>query len=340
VFLPYLHFGATFVLALALALYLTPMVRKGALRFGVLDRPDGALKVQPDPVPYLGGIAVYLAFLLTLGLVFQFHPQLVGLLLGGTIVTMVGLFDDLKVLPAGLKLIGQLLAAWVLWKSNVGINLNAVPEWLELPLTILWMVGITNALNLLDVSDGLTAGVAAISGLGLFAIAVLQGDVLIATMTLALVGSLVGFLRFNQAPAKIYLGDTGSMFIGFMLGALAMIGEYTHRSAIAALAPLLILGVAIFETCFLTATRVWNGYSPLAGSPDHFAIRLKARGWSARQVALAAYGLAVAGSAAGVAMVLSTAAIALLIVGAAALVGVVIALWLWARCPPPALPRP
>jgi UDP-GlcNAc:undecaprenyl-phosphate/decaprenyl-phosphate GlcNAc-1-phosphate transferase len=340
VFLPLLHFGATFVLATGLALYLTPMIRKGALRFGVLDRPDGALKTQSEPVPYLGGIAVYLAFLLTLGLVFEFRPQLVGLLLGGTIVTMVGLFDDLKVLPPALKLGGQLLAALVLWKSNVAIELEVVPAWLEMPLTVLWMIGVTNALNLLDVSDGLVAGVAAVSGLGLFAVAVLQGDVLIATMTLALVGSVVGFLRFNQPPARIYLGDTGSMFIGFMLAALAMIGEYTERNTTAALAPILILGVPIFETVFLTVTRLSKGRSPLVGSPDHVAIRLKERGWSARQVALASYGVALITSSAGIAMVLGSEGVAATIAVLAGVAAVLIATYLWLRCPPKALPRP
>ncbi|MBI3179860.1 MAG: undecaprenyl/decaprenyl-phosphate alpha-N-acetylglucosaminyl 1-phosphate transferase, partial [Deltaproteobacteria bacterium] len=153
------YLGATFLLAAALSLYLTPFVRRGAIRFEVLDRPDGRFKLHGQPVPYLGGIAVYVSFLVALSLVFEFSAELLGLLLGATLVAMLGLFDDLRVLPARIKLAGQLLATWAVLRSDISIELVTIPPWLAVPLTVLWLVGISNALNILDVSDGLCGGV-------------------------------------------------------------------------------------------------------------------------------------------------------------------------------------
>ena len=316
-----LHFAGTFVLSVALGLYLTPIVREGAIKYGVLDQPDGALKQHKTPTPYLGGIAVYLTFLVTLGIVFDFSEELLGLLLGGTMVAMLGLFDDLRVIPPGLKLLGQLLAAWILIKSGITIQLVWLPPWAAMVLTVFWIIGITNAFNILDVSDGLAGGVAAVAGLALFIVATLQGDALIATATLALCGSLVAFLWFNQPPAKIYLGDTGSLFIGFMLASLSMIGDYTQTNVLGALAPVFILGVPIFETVLVTIARLAKGIPPVHGSPDHLAIRLKAVGWSAGRVALFGCALGVVSATAGLALVLTDADAAITSVGAIVFVG-------------------
>lgn len=320
---------ATLLLSMALGLYLTPAVRKAALRYGVLDHPDGRLKHHREPTPYLGGIAVYLSFLITLGVVFEFEPALLGLLLSGTIVAMLGLFDDLRVLPPRVKLGGQCLAALVLLKSGIAIQLVAIPPWLALPLTLLWIAGITNALNIIDVSDGLSTGVAAIAGIALFVLAALSGNSLIAVTTLALVGSLLGFLRYNQPPARIYLGDTGSMFIGFMLAALAMIGSYTERTILGALAPLCILFVPILDTALVSCARLGRGMSPFKGSPDHFALRLAHRGWSPNRVAAYGYFLGGVGGAMGIAMTLVDEPAALTIALGAALLFVANFVWLW-----------
>jgi UDP-GlcNAc:undecaprenyl-phosphate GlcNAc-1-phosphate transferase len=333
-----LYFGGTFVLSLGLALYLTPILRRGAMAFDVLDKPDGRLKSQPVPVPYLGGIAVYLAFLIALSLVFEFRPQLLGLLLGGTMVAMLGLFDDLKILAPRLKLAGQLLAAWVMLRSDISIQLEAVPLEMATLLTIVWLVGVTNAVNILDVSDGLAAGVSAIAALSLFVIAVLNGDVLIGTTTLALVGALVGFLRYNQPPARIYLGDTGSLFVGFMLAALAMIGAYTRRSEIAAFAPVAVLIVPILETTLVVFARLAEGRSPFKGSPDHLALRLKLRGLSAGQVAWVGYGLGLVGGVVGIATTLVNPTLAAVLLGCMAALAFGMLVWLW-RLPAPQQPE-
>ena len=243
----YLTLGGTFTLSVLLALYLTPLVRKGAIDYQILDIPSGALKQHKAPIPYLGGVAIYLSFLITLAIIFDFTSHLVGLLLGGTMIAMLGLFDDLRVLPAMLKLAMQLLVVWVVIKSNISIQLTDIPPLISLPLTVVWLVGITNAINILDVSDGLATSVSAVAGFYLFIIALINGNFIIAALTSALVGGLVGFFRFNKEPASIYLGDTGSLFIGFMLAALGMIGSYTQISIWGAAAPIAILFVPIFD---------------------------------------------------------------------------------------------
>src|SRR5207249_11379062 len=214
-----------FVLALSLALYGVPVARRAALQFNVVDRPDGRLKHQSAPVPYFGGLAVYLAFLISLALTFEFRQDVLGLVLGGTLMVMLGLIDDFGVLKPWPKLIGQLIAVFVLIRSGIRIEIAALPDWLDLLLTVLWMVGIINAINIIDVMDGLAGGVGLIACGWLFVVAAVNHDALVAVMTSALAGSLLGFLRYNFYPAKLSLGAAGTLFLGLMLGALAMLGQ-------------------------------------------------------------------------------------------------------------------
>ncbi len=300
----------TLLLSVSLGLWLTPRVQDAAHRFGVLDRPSGTLKTHETPVAYLGGIAVYVTFLVALSLVFEIRGALLGLLFGSTIVVMLGLFDDLKAISPRLKLAGQLLAAWVTLRSGITIELIAIPYWLALPLSVLWIIGISNAFNILDVSDGLATGTAAVAAAGFAIVAWLAGDALITAACLALAGACIGFLRYNRAPASIYLGDTGSLFIGFILATLALIGSYSSRNVFAASAPVLILLVPILDTALCSVARLAKGMSPMNGSDDHLALRLKAAGWSARAVARAAMGVTALGVAASIVMILSDARVA------------------------------
>lgn len=286
-----LRYPIVFLGAVLLSIYFTPLIRRGAIRYGVVDRPDGVLKTHREPVAYLGGIAIYLAFLFALAFTYEFTRQVTGLLLAGSMVVMLGLFDDLKVLSPGVKLVGQIVAAAVLMKSGIMIQLAFLPEWLAAVLTLLWLVGMTNALNIIDVSDGLAAGIAVIGGMFLYVICLWNNATTIAMLTLALVGATLGFLAFNRPPASIYLGDAGSMFLGFMLGALAMRGEYTIIAGheVAAITPAVILGVPIFDTIFVTGARLARGIPVMRGSPDHFAVRLRTHGVSAGMIALITY---------------------------------------------------
>src|SRR5689334_14908894 len=158
------------------------MARRAALKFGIVDCPDGRLKRQRAPVPYLGGLAIYLAFLISLIFTFEFRHDVLGIVLAGTLVMMLGLIDDFGVLTPGIKLAGQLLAVFILIKSGIRIEIAALPEWVDLTLTVLWMIGLINAFNLLDIMDGLSAGVGAVSAIGLFIAAWMQGDQMILFM--------------------------------------------------------------------------------------------------------------------------------------------------------------
>jgi len=274
----------TFGLAVALSLYGVPIAREAALKYGIVDAPDGRLKHQKDPVPYFGGLAIYLAFLMSLAFTFEFRQDVLGIILAGTIVVMLGLIDDFGVLTPRTKLSGQLLAVFVLIKSGIRIEIAAFPEWLDVLLTIMWMVGLINAFNLLDIMDGLSASIGAVSASCLLVVALLQGDQAIAFMLAALIGSLVGFLKYNWQPAKIYMGDTGAMFIGLLLGAMTMIGKYPSSHPISLLAPVFILGIPIFDTLFVMYIRYRRGLPIFLGSPDHIAIRLRHWGLSVRQI--------------------------------------------------------
>jgi len=318
----------TFVLALLLALYGVPVARRAALQFNVVDRPDGRLKHQAEPVPYFGGLAVYVAFLISLALTFEFRQDVLGLILGGTLMVMLGLIDDFGVLKPWPKLIGQLIAVFVLIRSGIRIEIAAFPDWLDLLLTVVWMIGIINAVNIIDVMDGLAGGVSVIACLWLFVVALVNHDTMIAMMLAALAGSLVGFLRYNFHPATIYLGDAGSLFVGLMLGALAMVSKYTVENPVAVLAPLLILGVPVFDTLFVMYVRWMRGLPVFLGSLDHFSLRLRQRRLSVPQVVIASYGASVMLGGAALAMLFVATETALVIAGVALFLAVVAAVLL------------
>ncbi len=329
------RYPAAFISALLMALYATPICRRAAIKYGVLDQPNADLKAHTEPTPYLGGVAIFGAFLFSLALTYDFDVQVLGILLSASIIVMIGLFDDLKVLSPGVKLLGQLVAVFVLIKAGIMIQLTFLPGWLCVVLTVLWMVGVTNAINLIDVSDGLAAGVASISGMFLYIIALWNGATTIAMLLLALVGACLGFLAFNRPPARIFMGDTGSMFIGFMLAAIAMIGHYTFNNRLAAVAPVILLGVPIFDTFFVMGARLLRGIPILKGSPDHFAVRLRNHGMSAGKIALTGYvgsaGLGLAGLA--ICAVSLTEAMVVAAVVAVAGASVTITLWRLGRAP-------
>ena len=312
-----LRFPLTFAAALVLSLYFTPVIRRGAIRYGVVDAPDGKLKVHDQPVAYLGGMAIYLSFLFALAFTHEFDERVLGLLLAASIIVMLGLFDDLKVLTPGAKLAGQAVATAVLIKAGIMIRLSFLPDEVALILTFLWLLGTTNAINLIDVSDALAGGVALVASAFLFVVASWNGHTALAVLSLALMGSTLGFLVFNRPPASIYLGDTGSMFLGFMLGALAMTNHYTFVHPWAALAPVLILGVPVFDTLFVMGVRLYRGLPVMQGSPDHFAVRLRRHGYASGTIAALGMGATTALGSAALAVCVSPAPVAGAVLAAA-----------------------
>src|SRR5256884_4554825 len=191
----------TFVLALLLALYGVPVARRAALQYNVVDRPDGRLKHQLEPIPYFGGLAVYLAFLISLALTIEFRQDVLGLVLGGTLMVMLGLIDDFGVLKPWPKLIGQLIAVFVLIRSGIRIEIAAFPDWLDLLLTVVWMIGIINAVNIIDVMDGLAGGGSVMSFPWPFLVALVNHDTTVAVLLAALAGGLVRVLPYHLHPA-------------------------------------------------------------------------------------------------------------------------------------------
>jgi UDP-GlcNAc:undecaprenyl-phosphate/decaprenyl-phosphate GlcNAc-1-phosphate transferase len=287
-------FVAAAVLAFLVGLYGTPIARAAALRFGVVDPPDGKLKNQREPVPYFGGLSIFLGVIIPLCLFYEFDKSILAILLAGTLVLLLGLIDDFGVLTPAAKFIGQFIATIVLVKGDILIRVESFHPTLNLVLTVLWIIGMTNAINIIDIMDGLAAGISFIGAFFLFIVAFLNGHQMVAMFAVTLAGSLAGFLPYNFRPARIYMGDTGSMFLGLTLGTLAILGNYTAQNRLAYFNPFLFFGVAIFDTIFVMLLRALKGRSMFLGSRDHFAVRLRIAGWSTARIVLVAYAVALA----------------------------------------------
>lgn len=291
-FEPYhvLWYALAFLLAAAITAYVTPLTIHVAHVFRITDTPDGRLKKHSNPTPYLGGLAVAAGFVVSFGLLStneSMDERALGILAGGFMMLLLGLYDDLVNLRPGVKFVGQLLAVYALQKAGVRIQLADLPDWANLGLTFLWVAGVTNAVNIIDIMDGLATGTSAIAAVFLFLIAALVGgDTSIPFMAIVLAGALAGFLRFNVTPARIFLGDTGSLFIGFLLGALSMLVSYSGHNRWAVVTPVVLLAVPIFDTGFVAIHRARKGIPFFRGSPDHFALRVAHAGLGVRRTVL------------------------------------------------------
>jgi len=274
----------TFVLSFLLTLYGTPLAQRVAFRYQLLDQPDGKLKKHAEPVPYMGGVIVYFSFISPVSLIFAFNQQLLGILFASSILLLVGLFDDFKALTPGIKFLFQIVATYILLKSGIVIDLIIFPRWLDLGLSFFWILTVINAFNIIDIMDGLAASIGAMSALTIFIISLYTRDFLISILAISLAASLLAFLKFNWEPARIYLGDAGSMILGLIIGSLTMMVSYTRFNKLAFVSGLFILGIPLFDLAYVSMLRILRGKMPFWGSPDHFALRLrKMRNWSSAQ---------------------------------------------------------
>jgi UDP-GlcNAc:undecaprenyl-phosphate GlcNAc-1-phosphate transferase len=294
-----------FACALVLGVGATPMVRRIALHFGALDSP-GPRKVHTAPVPLMGGVAIYAAVVSALLLYDDRREivQAVHILLGATWLSLCGLWDDRKHLPVTVKLLMQAGAVLALLASGIQVRLP-LPAWLNLVLTFWWVIGITNAFNLLDNSDGLCAGVSGVAAAWFLLLAALNGQYLVGAYAAALLGACGGFLVYNFHPARIFMGDTGSLFLGFLMAVLGLKLRFpTNAPWMMWMIPILVLGVPIFDTTLVCCSRLRNGKNPLTTpGTDHTSHRLQQLGLSPRTSVLLLY--AAGGLLGGIALVVS-----------------------------------
>ena len=277
------------LLSFLLAVIFTPLAIKAAFRFNILDLPNKR-KIHSKPIPRIGGLAIFLAFLIAVARNYHFPKEVIGLLSGLVLVFSVEFLDDIKSNSAFLRLGAQVVAVVFLIIS--GVYITVIPEFpgsifLNYLLTIFWVVGIINAVNFLDGVDGLAAGLGIVSGLSFFSIIYMSGQFELSYLLIAFIGACAGFIIFNFKPAKIFLGDSGSSTIGFLLASFSIIGVWDQKNALIGSAmPVLVMGIPIFDMLYTTVSRIKNGsvttvkeWIEFTGK-DHFHHRLMHMGFS------------------------------------------------------------
>ena len=292
--------AAALVVAFLVALIATPVVKSLAFRVGAVDVPKDNRRMHDHPIPRMGGLAIFLGFLLSVLLFLDLDTQLRGMLLGAIIIVVLGIFDDIYSLGAKLKFLIQIGAALVavlsgnvietlsnpnVFSSNLYWNLG----WLSIPVTVLWIVAITNAVNLIDGLDGLACGVSTISSMTLLVIALVVSEGGVAILMAALAGGCIGFLPYNMNPAKIFMGDTGSTFLGYILAVVSVQGLFKFYTIISFAVPFLMLGLPIFDTCFAFIRRIAHGQSPMHADRSHVHHRLIDMGFNQKQAVAVLY---------------------------------------------------
>jgi UDP-GlcNAc:undecaprenyl-phosphate GlcNAc-1-phosphate transferase len=293
-----------FIASALVALLTTPLAKLLAIRAGALARPGGR-HIHEASIPSWGGLAIACGFLLAgpvAAALFdlpRLHPrQLIGLLTGAGLIIAMGVVDDRFHIPARYKLIGQIIAAAILPFFGISITMISNPfgpeaifpsTWLDWGLTIAWVVAATNAINLIDGLDGLAAGVSAISCLALATIGLMRGQAEVALLAVVLGGAAIGFLPWNFHPAKIFMGDTGAYFLGFIIGGITVLGAFKIAASIAIFIPILVLAIPLLEASLSISRRYLRGQPIFTADREHLHHRMLDMGMSQRQIALFMY---------------------------------------------------
>ena len=290
-----------FLVAVLISFISTPIVRKFAIRIGAVDIPKDNRRVHKEPMPFLGGIAIFVAVAITVLIFLPLDRSTIAILIGGTLIVISGILDDLRNFSPKKKMFFQLCAGIILILGGVKIDFITNPfsnsntlvllGWMSIPITLFWVVGITNTVNFIDGLDGLAAGVAMISSISLTLVARKFGYTEITILSAIVAGACLGFLPFNFNPAKIFMGDTGALFLGFILAAISIEGIMKSVATIAIVAPVIILGVPIFDTTFAICRRLLNGQSVAAADKGHLHHRLLDRGFTQKKSVLILYGI-------------------------------------------------
>ena len=279
----------TLLIAGVVSLLLTPVVKALSFKIGAVDVPKDNRRMHDHPIPRLGGLAIFMGFAFAVLLMVPLDGPRKGMLLGAVIIVILGIFDDIYALPAKLKFVVQIAAALVAVLAGNRIEVLSNPNifssdpfwelgWLSFPITVIWIVAITNAVNLIDGLDGLACGVSTIS-----AVALLVSELDVAVIMGALAGACIGFLPYNFNPAKIFMGDTGATFLGFIMATMSVQGMFKMYNIISFVVPFLMLGLPIFDVCFAVVRRISKGQSPMSPDRSHVHHKLIDMGMSQKQ---------------------------------------------------------
>lgn len=290
------------IIAFLATIVFVPLVRRLAFALGAVDAPS-ARKVHAQPMPRLGGLAMIMGFWLVIfTLIAEFHGE-IGFFIGGMLLLAIGIYDDCYDMPPKIKLLGQILAAFIVslggirivsftnWLNDEGGQIVLSP-WVGIPLTVIWIVAIINAVNLIDGLDGLAAGISGIAALTLGIVAMGEGMTAQAHMAFALLGCSLGFLIYNFHPASIFMGDTGSMFLGYALAVISLMGTAKGVTFVSLFTPILVLGIPIFDTLFAIVRRAGEKKPIFQADKAHLHHQLLSRGFTHRSTVLFIYALA------------------------------------------------
>ena len=334
---PQLHFALWILLAVLVAAVVsfaaTPLVKKLAVSVGAVDVPKDNRRMHKVPIPRLGGLAIFIAFVVSVLLFAHLNREMCGILIGSLIIVILGVLDDIYSLRALPKFLVQILAAVVVVLHGCRIDFVSNPiftssaTYLRLGgvgsvvITILWIVAITNAVNFIDGLDGLAVGVSGISAATMLVVAILVAEQNVAIIMAALFGACLGFIPYNFNPAKIFMGDTGSTFLGFILATMSIQGLFKLYAIISFAVPFLILGIPIFDICFAVVRRLARGQNPMTADREHVHHRLIDMGFDQKQSVMITYMLSALLGLAAVVLTGSGEVKALLLLGSVFIVG-------------------
>ncbi len=298
----YLKVGIALLASLIISFISTPIVKQFAHRVGAIDVPDDNRRVHDHPIPRMGGLAIFLGFILSVVLFADVTLQVRGILLGSLLVVIVGVIDDIVPLPAWLKFLLQIVAAFIAVFHGVRIEIIANPnifsnaEYLifggfSIPITVIWIVAVTNSVNLIDGLDGLAVGVSTIATVTMLVIALVVSDGNVAVILAALAGACIGFMPYNMNPAELFMGDTGALLLGYVLATMSVVGLFKFFAIISFVVPFIVLGLPIFDTAFAFFRRLIRGQNPMKPDRKHFHHRLIDMGLSQKQAVAILYGI-------------------------------------------------
>lgn len=298
----WIKIGLSALISFLIALATTPIVKMFAEQVGAIDVPTEARRVHDHPIPRMGGLAIFFGFIIGVILFADITNQVKGILIGSIIIVVMGAIDDIMNLPPLVKLAVQIVAAAVAIYYGIVIHVVTNPAFLQnyamfntgklaIPLTILWIVGCTNAVNLIDGLDGLACGVSVISSLTMLAVALMVAEGNVAIILSALVGGCLGFLPYNLNPAKLFMGDTGSQLLGYVLATVSVMGMFKYYAIVTFVVPVLALAIPLSDTTFAFVRRLMKGQSPFHADRGHFHHRLLDMGLSQKQAVAILYSI-------------------------------------------------